>query len=443
MRLDFGLVLAIFLECVFFIYYAETLFYRKKNKIFCYATAALGYALHGFICMFGYWVINISVFIIVNVAIFNLCYCIKLKNALFQSIILDILSAASEIIVALTPLIGVKVSCLTEIIPMQSLLITLLSNILYLTGIMYLAYFSKSKKSSDVSPSASLLSIPIITLLIISVILNVSDYSNMASIVCFMLMVINLVVLIVNQKLVTQSMENTDLKIQTEKDRIILEQYMILKEKYEQIRIFQHDFKEHMNALSSLIDNDNIKAKEYIKSVYNEESSAQLIEYSDNKMLNVVLSQKKTQCRKNEIQFIIEPISASLAFINDMDTVSIFSNLLNNAIESCASSAKKKIYLNIYTENDNFIVIRLENSSDKEPLVIDGHLKTHKDNDKLHGIGMNSIRKALTNYNATLKWKYDAKEGYFITTIIFNMSFDDNHSGVISTTQEKIFTMQA
>ena len=111
-----------------------------------------------------------------------------------------------------------------------------------------------------------------------------------------------------------------------------------------------------------------------------------------------------------------------------MDTVSIFSNLLNNAIENSKVSTEKKIYLNIYTQNNNFIVIRIENSSDKEPRVIDGHLKTHKDNEELHGIGMNSIRKALTNYNAALRWKYDEKERFFISDIIFNVPQKRNSS---------------
>ena len=32
MRIDLGLILAIILEYIFFIYYADTLFYRKRKK---------------------------------------------------------------------------------------------------------------------------------------------------------------------------------------------------------------------------------------------------------------------------------------------------------------------------------------------------------------------------------------------------------------------------
>ena len=63
--------------------------------------------------------------------------------------------------------------------------------------------------------------------------------------------------------------------------------------------------------------------------------------------------------------------------------------------------------MNIHTENQNFIVIKIENTSDIEPIVINGRLKTHKDNAKLHGIRMNSISRALSAYNGSLDWKYN------------------------------------
>ena len=421
MHLDFGLVLCIFLECIFFIYYADTVFYRKKNKILCYAAAVICYALHGFICVFNHIILNTFIFMVINFIILIGCYHIKYKNALFQVIILTILSSASELAVMFFPTLGIDINNLNAVTSGQSLIITVFSCTFYLTGIMILAHLFKNKKGSNESMTAGLLIIPVLTLLIFLAMVKGFIYSNMASIICFTLIVIDLIVFIVNQRMITQSLENAELKTQTEKDRASLEEYTILKEKYEQMRIFHHDFKSHMNALNSLISEGNEKAKEYIKSVYKEESTAQFIDYSNNKMLNIILSQKKEQCGKENIQFVIEPIRANLAFISDMDTVSIFSNLLNNAIESCKESAEKKIYLNIYTENNSFIVIRTENSSDKEPLVIDGHLKTHKDNEELHGIGMNSIRKALTNYNAALRWKYDEKEKFFISDIIFNV----------------------
>ena len=80
-----------------------------------------------------------------------------------------------------------------------------------------------------------------------------------------------------------------------------------------------------------------------------------------------------------------------MSFMTSSDTVSLFSNLINNAMESCTNSEKKEIYLNISRYNENYILITVENSADKKPIVINGYLRTHKSNKDLHGIGMNSI----------------------------------------------------
>ena len=50
MRIDLGMVLAIIFEYIIFIYYADTLFYRKRNKYLCYAIIALVYIADLFIC---------------------------------------------------------------------------------------------------------------------------------------------------------------------------------------------------------------------------------------------------------------------------------------------------------------------------------------------------------------------------------------------------------
>lgn len=60
----------------------------------------------------------------------------------------------------------------------------------------------------------------------------------------------------------------------------------------------------------------------------------------------------------------------------------------------------------------------MENTADKKPLVIDGKLRTHKKNKDLHGIGMNSIRRTLTRYDASLDWSYNADNKIFSVTIV-------------------------
>lgn len=49
MRIDLGLILGVALSCIFFIYYADTLFYRKINKAACYCIIGAFYVAHLFV----------------------------------------------------------------------------------------------------------------------------------------------------------------------------------------------------------------------------------------------------------------------------------------------------------------------------------------------------------------------------------------------------------
>lgn len=418
MRIDLGLVFGILLEYLFFLYYADTLFYRKKNKYICYLIIAVGYFVHLIGCTFGNIVFNTAIFTAVNIICFILCYHISLKNALLQSAVLVILSIMCEGLIVFIPYINIIPDTRVMITATQSMLLTLTSKSLYLIGLLIINKLFFKDKHNYGTPSPILISVPIITIIIFLLIFKTNITSNLLSIACFLLILINCIILLINKNIINKDLEIKYLKSEKDRENLLLEEHLLLKEKYEKINILHHDFKEHMNALNSLIEKDNRKAREYIKSIYKEEISSQFIEYTDNNMLNILLMKKKEECQIKNIDFNIDPIQAHMSCFNDMDIVSLFSNLLNNAIEGCINSTEKKIFLNIHTSNENFIVITLENTSDIKPMVIDGKLRTHKDNKNLHGIGMNSIRNIAKKYNGYLNWEYKQTEHIFRTNII-------------------------
>lgn len=416
-RVDFGLILGIFLEYILFIDYADVLFPRKTDKIKGRAIIGILYAVHFVICMFGNVMLNIAVVALVNFLSFILCYRINPKNAAFQSVMLVMLSTLSEWIIAFLPQINIAASSISSMNGYQSLFLTLSSKLLYTTGILISEKLSYKSKKSYGAPSYYLVSIPLLSLLIIILLTRTNINSVIFSGICFFIIIINLLSLQTNKKMIEKDIENTELKEDSLKLNSMMEEYSLMKDKYEKITIFRHDFKEHISILSGLISKDDEKAHRYINSILNEEKNDFYVKYTDNPMLNVLLTKKMSECNKLDIEFIINPICANMQIFNDLDIVSIFSNLINNAIESCCRSETKRIILNINTVNNNFIIIKIENTSDAEPFVLDGKLLTRKSDKESHGIGMNSIRRAIKKYNASLNWSYSSKEKLFTTTI--------------------------
>ncbi len=411
MRIDLGLILAVIVEYIAFIYYSNTLFYRKKNLLFCSIVITLGYLVHFFICIFGDAIINTATFIILNIVSFILCFHINSKTAIFQGTILAVLSVLCEVSTIYICKLGINVDNIVNITSMQSIILTMVGKSLYLMCVMILSNLFRKNCNYTNTYSILLVLIPILTIFILVLTLRIYEDTNLQLTICALCMLIDVIVFIINQNIITQHLENETLRLQTKKDEKTFEDYMALKH-------LNHDMDEHLGALYSLIDSNNDQAKEYIKSLNSKKQElTNIIDYTDNSMINIVLSKKMMECKEQGIVFSLEPVQAHLKFFKDMDAVTIFSNLLNNAIESCIYSTEKKIHMRIYTVNKNFVVIKLENSSDKKPLVIDGKLKTHKDNEQLHGIGINSIKQTLKEYNGTLLWSYDEKTKMFCSMI--------------------------
>ena len=327
MRIDFGFVLAIILEYIFFIYYADTSFYKKRNDLFCKSVITVSYALYFVICLFGNVAINIVSFFLINALLFILCYNISNKNAVFQSVILTVISIAGELAIVSISRLGISLGNPAAMSPVQSFILTISSKLFYLIGIIILTNIFKKNNNKDIY-SICLIVIPILTLLIILLMtkVTVSNYIRLS--ICVIIIIIDFIAFILNQTIAVQRLETEALKMQTKKEEIDFE-------KYEKLSVLHHDIKEHLDTISALIDDNNEEAKKYIKSLYSDSVAAKIIDCTDNKMLNIVLSKKKEECLRQDIKFILNPVQASLTFFRDTDIVALFSNLINNAIESC------------------------------------------------------------------------------------------------------------
>lgn len=415
MRIDLGLVLAIVIEYIVFIYYADTLFYRKKGKTFTYLFIALMSVTNMVSCMIGNVIFNVITQVAGHIISLLLCYYVSVKTAFFQSFMLMIFMFADEVFTISMPFLGMENNPNTYL-PEQSLMLTVISRFLYVVEIMIVSRLFLKKSKTDSGFSIPLILIPILSTLALW--LMVFEEGAFFWVLNVIMILINMIVFTTDQKLFRKEAEAGALKEEIAKDKINFEEYNMLSEKYEQTRIFRHDMKEHMSVLGVLIDENPEKAKKYIEDILKKEDEIAFSKFSDNTILNILLSKKKGECGENNVEFNIDPINAKLDFISDMDLVTLFSNLLNNALESSRESDEKKIFLNVRQINESFVVIKINNSSDKKPVVINSKLKTTKENDKLHGIGMSSIKKVVKKYEGVLNWSYDEKNKMFNTTVV-------------------------
>lgn len=129
--------------------------------------------------------------------------------------------------------------------------------------------------------------------------------------------------------------------------------------------------------------------------------------FCKNALLNTLLHEKKTIADQFEIhcQFqILLPESFDHVF-SDITITSLFSNLLDNAIEACklCDLNDDKRFISLTTDfKANVFMIHMQNS--KNPKEIFTHQTNKQQNTHLHGHGLAIIEEIVMNYNGTYNW---------------------------------------
>lgn len=129
--------------------------------------------------------------------------------------------------------------------------------------------------------------------------------------------------------------------------------------------------------------------------------------FCKNALLNTLLQEKKAIADRLEIncQFrILLPESFDCVF-SDITITSLFSNLLDNAIETCelCNSEEKNPFISLTTNfKANVFMIHMQNS--KNPEEIFTHQTNKTQNSALHCHGLAIIEDIVTQYHGTYKW---------------------------------------
>lgn len=155
----------------------------------------------------------------------------------------------------------------------------------------------------------------------------------------------------------------------SQKDSIIYMQetyYQSILENYENLRKFKHDISAYLATVQYLLNNKNYsELNDYLKSFNQEIPEMQNDNLTNNDMINAVIMQLYNHIKDNNIRFEIHDYTEREIKMESIEIVSLFYNLLNNAIEAAKQSLSKEITITIKSSK-NSVAIKLENSVSNE-----------------------------------------------------------------------------
>lgn len=197
--------------------------------------------------------------------------------------------------------------------------------------------------------------------------------------------------------------------------------YRKLEKVNDENRKYIHNIEHYMKAIAGLVNENN--NREVINIIEEMEKQALYVTkeiFCTDKIVNGVVSEKNGEAKNKNIEFRvnIEP-TADLTFLDDIDKIGILGNLLDNAMEAAGKCRdNKSVALDIYTSNNNhFIVLNIQNTSETAPLKRGTRFLSTKKNQENHGIGLEYVKNVVAKYQGFLNIKYE--DGvYYVRVII-------------------------
>lgn len=177
--------------------------------------------------------------------------------------------------------------------------------------------------------------------------------------------------------------------------------YLNMQESQMKVKKLYHDMKNHMICIENLYGKN-----EYVESINNQLKECNSIFNTNNMILDIILNDKKRICESKGIDLIADINFKECNFIDSADVCSIFSNMIDNAIEACENIEDNGISKKINIKGTivkSLYIIKCENPKNNIFKLKSGKILTNKKDKFLHGIGISSMKNSIEKYNGNLE----------------------------------------
>ncbi|XCP85186.1 ATP-binding protein [Roseburia hominis] len=203
------------------------------------------------------------------------------------------------------------------------------------------------------------------------------------------------------------------------RDKLREENYRNLRGLLEENQQLQHDMKHHFQILRDYAREGRLEdLRTYLDDIQEPLVRLQKIPWTRSEILNLILNQKFWEAEQAGIEMNLYVDSDFQMLLKEAEISALFGNLLDNALEACLRMEKGKRWVCVTLERkQGMIFIRIENSIDRLPRMEGSEFLTGKEDKKLHGLGVKSVKRIVEKYEGEIEMQ--VKIDSFITDITF------------------------
>ena len=227
--------------------------------------------------------------------------------------------------------------------------------------------------------------------------------------------------LIFRQKHGTLRQNSTRAELEEQDKKMLQMKVKAMEEQYREMlksRKIVHDMKNHLLALKKYTQEQDWKGLEE----YLNELSQDMLDYNyqiwtGNHMLDMILNQKEKEAEKQKTQMQISTEVFTTLPFSDREIISLFGNLLDNALEACEQIKEGERWIHIKMKKKNqLLYIEIVNAAKNTGIQTDENFVSKKDG-VLHGYGMKNIRDIVEQYNGMFQCKSQEDRFEVVITI--------------------------
>lgn len=188
--------------------------------------------------------------------------------------------------------------------------------------------------------------------------------------------------------------------------------YQSLRQQDKSLRQLRHDLRNHLTALSGLIELGKIdEATTYLAQLSENTGLRTPHRYSNNEIANIVLSTKAADFEQADIRFDAQVSLPEQLPFSDIDLCALLGNALDNAREGVHGCLSPTIRLRLRYDK-GLLMLQVEN-----PVAhaVDASLATTKDDKAHHGFGIPGMRDIANRYGGSLE--AGIHQGQFCLTV--------------------------
>ena len=196
-----------------------------------------------------------------------------------------------------------------------------------------------------------------------------------------------------------------------------------------EIRELKHNIRGHLLCFNEYIQqNDMVGLKEYFSNVYQSlDNKEKKICESGNVVIDTIINYKYRECIKYGIKFEVHINIPINSIFNNADISIILENALENAIEGTLKLPKEKrnIQVKIAFHHQNLLLEIRNSFNGVVKKSKEGKYLTLKSDSKNHGMGIQSIEKAVSKYNGLITIEHNNE--FIVTILLYAATYNANY----------------